>query len=352
MARCSDHGYAGSKMAVPGQRAEVPRGVTAPELSVVVPVYGCGDCVEALHAGLSASLSDLVVDFEIVFIDDRSPDQAWDLLKRLAERDPHVVSLRLSRNFGQHAAITAGLERSRGRWVVVMDCDLQDPPEEIHRLYAKALEGYDIVYAQRRRTGTSLFRRLASRVYFRAMNVFAGASYDYRAGPFSIISRQVVNEFLRLKDRSRQYLLILHWLGFNSTTVEYEQPGRHAGKSSYSLRRLMAQALDGMFFQTTVLLRLVVFVGFILSTLGLGLAVYFVIAKLTGSLLPGFTSLAVFTLTIGGFIIISTGITGLYVGRVFEQVRERPLFVVDMAVETDQNRSIMDLEQPRSPQDP
>jgi glycosyltransferase involved in cell wall biosynthesis len=326
-----------------GQAAGSERG-NAPELSVVVPVYGCRDCLEALHARLTAALDQITPDYELVFVDDRSPDRAWEVLEHLAERDPHVVSIRLSRNFGQHAAITAGLERSRGRWVVVMDCDLQDPPEEIHRLYAKALEGYDVVYAQRRRTGTSLFRRAASGMYFRAMNVFAGASYDYRAGPFSIISRQVVDEFLRFKDRSRQYLLILHWLGFNTTAVEYEQTGRHAGRSSYSFRRLIAQALDGLFFQTTVLLRWVVFLGFAFALAGLGLAAYYLIVKLTGGAAPGFTSLAVFTLTVGGFIIISTGITGLYIGRVFEQVRERPLFIVDTVVEAERRGSLAEVE--------
>jgi len=319
-------------MGVPGERAEAGSEGATPELSAVVPVYGCRDCLQVLHARLSAALEDLVDDYELVFVDDRSPDRAWEVLEELAEHDPHTVAIRLSRNFGQHAAITAGLEASRGDRVVVMDCDLQDPPEEIRRLYAKALEGYDVVYAQRRRTGTSLFRRAASKAYFRAMNVFAGASYDYRAGPFSIISRQVVNEFLRFKDRSRQYLLILHWLGFNSTAVEYEQPERHAGESAYSFRRLVAQALDGLFFQTTVLLRWVVLLGFAFALAGLGLAAYYLIAKLAGGAAPGFTSLAVFTLTVGGFIIISTGITGLYIGRVFEQVRERPLFVVDSVV--------------------
>jgi polyisoprenyl-phosphate glycosyltransferase len=319
-------------MGVPGERAEAGRDGAAPELSAVVPVYGCRDCLEALHARLTAALEDLTHHYELVFVDDRSPDRAWDALREFAERDPHTVAIRLSRNFGQHAAITAGLEASSGDRVVVMDCDLQDPPEEIKRLYAKSLEGYDVVYAQRRRTGTSLFRRAASRLYFRAMNVFAGASYDYRAGPFSIISRQVVEEFLRFKDRSRQYLLILHWLGFNTTSVEYEQPERHAGKSSYGVRRLLAQALDGLFFQTTVLLRWVVLLGFGFALAGLGLAAYYLVSKLTGGAAPGFTSLAVFTLTVGGFIIISTGITGLYIGRVFEQVRERPLFVVDSVV--------------------
>jgi polyisoprenyl-phosphate glycosyltransferase len=302
-----------------------------PELSAVVPVYGCRDCLEVLHARLTASLEEITPDFEIVFVDDRSPDKAWDLLSGLAERDPHTVAIRLSRNFGQHAAITAGLEAARGDWVVVLDCDLQDPPEEIRRLYAKALEGYDVVYAQRRRMGTSGFRRLGSRFYFKLMNIFAGASFE-EAGSFSIVSRRVVEEFLRFKDRHRHYLLMLQWLGFDTASIEYEQPARHTGKSSYGIRGLVAHALDGLFFQTTVLLRWIVFVGFALSVVGLGLAAYYLITKLTGNAAPGFTSLAVFTLTVGGFIIISTGVTGLYIGRVFEQVRERPLFVVDSIV--------------------
>ena len=297
----------------------------------MVPVYGCRDCLEVLHARLTAVLDELAQDFEIVFVDDRSPDKAWDVLSGLAERDPHTVAIRLSRNVGQHAAITAGLEAARGDWVVVLDCDLQDPPEDIRRLYAKALEGYDVVYAQRRRTGTSGFRRLGSRFYFKLMNVFAGAAFD-DAGSFSIVSRQVVEEFLRFKDRHRHYLLMLHWLGFDTASIEYEQSARHSGKSSYGVRGLVGHALDGLFFQTTVLLRWVVLLGFGLSALGLIFALYVVVAKLTGSLLPGFASLAIFTLIIGGFIIVSTGITGLYIGRVFEQVRERPLFVVDSVV--------------------
>jgi len=215
--------------------------------------------------------------------------------------------------------------------VVVLDCDLQDPPEDIKRLYAKALEGYDVVYAQRRRTGTTGFRRLGSRLYFKLMNVFAGAAFE-EAGSFSIVSRQVVEEFLRFKDRHRHYLLMLYWLGFDSASIEYEQPARHAGNSSYGVRGLVAHALDGLFFQTTVLLRWVVLLGFAFALAGLGIAAYYLIAKLSGGAAPGFTSLAVFTLTVGGFIIISTGITGLYIGRVFEQVRERPLFVVDSVV--------------------
>jgi glycosyltransferase involved in cell wall biosynthesis len=312
------------------------------QLSVVVPVYGCRGCVEPLHRRLVAVIEQMGVEAEIILVDDRSPDGSWELLEPMARRDPRTVAIRLSRNFGQHAAITAGLERARGERVVVMDCDLQDPPEEIPRLYAKALEGFEIVYARRKRTGTSPFRRATARLYFKLMNVFAKASFD-QAGSFSIISRQVVDEFLRFRDRDRHYILILHWLGFTNTTIDYEQSGRHEGSSSYGIRGLLSHALSGLFFQTTVLLRWIVYMGFALSAAGLLFAVYVIVVKLTGSAAPGFASLAVFTLTIGGFIIVSTGVTGLYIGRVFDQVRERPLFVIDIvAGEGDAREQVSD----------
>lgn len=299
------------------------------DLSVVIPVYGCAGSLEALHGRLTSTLSAMGVSYEIVFVDDRSPDEAWPHLERLATSDPHVRAIRLSRNFGQQAAVTAGLQSCRGNWAVIIDCDLQDPPETIPRLYEKALEGNQIVYGYQRREGASAFRRAASGLYFKVMNLFAGTSLDDRTGSLCLVSRQVIDEFLRFKDQRRHYMLVLNWLGFESAAVQYEHDERPVGASSYSFRALVGQALDGLFFQSTVLLRLVIYFGFILSFVGICFALYVLAAQATGSFLPGWASLAIFTLTIGGFIILSTGITGLYIGRVFEQVRERPLFVVE-----------------------
>jgi dolichol-phosphate mannosyltransferase len=308
------------------------------ELSVVVPVYGCETCLRELHRRLTESLAWTNGSYELVFVDDRGPDRSWPVLCELADADPHVRAFRLSRNFGQHAAITAGLSKSRGRWTVVMDCDLQDPPEEIGRLYAKATEGYDIVLARRLRKRSSAFRRLAGRLYFALMNFFTGTSIDAGHGSFSIISRKVVDAFLAFKDRDRHYLFVLYWLGFDRASIEYEQAERPAGKSSYTLGRLLTHALGGMFFQTTVLLRWVVYSGFMLALLGVGVAAYFAIARITGTAYPGWTSLVVLLLLIGGLIIISTGVTGLYIGRVFNEVRERPLFVFDQATDDERER--------------
>jgi glycosyltransferase involved in cell wall biosynthesis len=311
-----------------------PRLKPSVELSVVVPVYGCAGCLDELHRRLVASLRDVTDDYELVFVDDCAPDGAWAVLERLRVADPRVRGLRLSRNFGQHAAITAGLEASCGRWVVVMDCDLQDPPEAIGLLYETALQGgYEIVFGRRRARATAPWRALAARMYFRLLNLFTGSRIDGDYGSFSILSSKVVDAFLRVGDHDRHYLLILHWLGFAHTAVDYDHAPRPFGESSYSLGGLLRHAIDGVLFQTTTFLRWIVYLGFGVSAAGAAIAAYLVVAKVTGTAAPGWTSLAVFTLTIGGFIIVSTGTTGLYVGKVFDQVKQRPLYVVDRTLD-------------------
>jgi polyisoprenyl-phosphate glycosyltransferase len=309
------------------------------ELSVVVPVYACEQALPELHRRLTDSLDWTNGSYELVFVEDRGPDDSWRTLRKLAETDPHVRAFRLSRNFGQHAAITAGLAQSRGRWTVVMDCDLQDPPEEISRLYAKAAEGYEIVLARRSRKRLPFLRRLASSLYFALLNTFAKTSIDPGHGSFSIISRKVVDAYLTFKDRDRHYLFVLYWLGFDRASIEYVHAERASGQSAYTFRRLLGHALGGMFFQTTVLLRWVIYMGFALAFLGVGAAVYFVVARVNGNAYPGWTSLVVLLLLIGGLITISTGVTGLYIGRVFNEARERPLFVIDEALGWEDDRS-------------
>jgi polyisoprenyl-phosphate glycosyltransferase len=296
------------------------------ELSVVIPVYQCRECLRPLYRRVRSSVEQITDSFEIVFVDDRSPDRAWGLLNELADTDPAVKAVRLSRNFGQHAAITAGLSRSIGRWVVVMDCDLEEPPEAIPHLYSKALEGFDVVHGVRRRPAHSRLRTAGSRT-FRRLSSGSRARRDYAT--LSVVSRSVVDEFLKLKDIDREYLLILDWLGFEHAAVEFDQEPRPAGRSSYTLSRLVRVALDGMFFQTTVLLRWIVFLGFGVALAGVGLAAFDIYDHFTATSPPGYTSLAVLVLLLGGFIIVSVGVVGLYVGRIFDQVRERPLFVVE-----------------------
>jgi dolichol-phosphate mannosyltransferase len=299
------------------------------EISVVVPVYDCEDCLSALHARLTAALKGLVPSWEIVLVDDRSRDASWEKALALAATDEHVKAIRLSRNFGQHAAITAGLSESSGRWTVVMDCDLQDPPEAIADLYAQALEGHEIVFARRRVRRQSLPRRVANRVYFALRRALAGVALETEHSNLSMISAKARRAFLAVPDAHRNYLLILYWLGFDRTSIEFEHAERYAGKSSYGFGALVRVALDGLVFQTTALLRWIVYFGFGMAVSSVVLAAYFVYQYFSTATRPGFTSLAVLLLLIGGFIIISVGLTGLYLGKVFEQVKGRPLYVVD-----------------------
>jgi len=299
------------------------------ELSVVVPVYGCASCLEALHQRLVGTLEGLVRSCEIVLVDDCAPDGAWEVIRRLAQRDPRVRGIRLSRNFGQHAAITAGLAECTGERAVVMDCDLQDPPEVIPRLLERSRAGHDIVLARRKQKQHSILRRMAASFYFRLIGVLSGRRFDGEFGAFSLITRPVIDAYLRLHDRERHYLFILYWLGYDAAAIDYEHAPRHSGASSYSLRALFRHALAGLMFQTTMLLRWIIYLGFLVSTAGVLLAAYLLYISFVHTPPPGWTSLAVLVLVLGGFIIMSTGVTGLYIGKIFEQVQDRPLYVID-----------------------
>lgn len=309
------------------------------ELSVVVPVYGCADCLEALHQRLTPVLQACAASYEIVLVDDCAPDGAWRVIRQLAAQDSRVRGIRLSRNFGQHAAITAGLAECKGERAVVMDCDLQDPPEAIAKLVQHALAGHDIVLARRKRKKQSRFRQLAASLYFRALTAVSAHRFDGEYGAFSIISRPVIDAYLRFRDRDRHYLFILYWLGFDASAIEYDHAPRHSGASAYTLRALLRHAVNGFVFQTTTLLRWIVYLGFAVSASGALLAIYLLYVYVARTPPPGWTSLAVLILMIGGFILTSTGVTGLYIGRIFEQVKDRPLYIIDKRVNGEGGKS-------------
>ncbi|WP_176054642.1 glycosyltransferase family 2 protein [Paraburkholderia caribensis] len=300
-----------------------------PEISVVIPSYNCKGCLEELCARLDRVLAGLVSTFEIVIVDDRSPDNSWPLVEWLSERHSSVRGIRLSRNFGQHIAITAGIKGARGNYVVLMDCDLQDPPERIPDLYAKVKEGYDLVLARRVERAHSGFRVIAAKAYFGLLSKLTGESVDGSYGTFSILSRRVADGYLQFTERDRHFLFIIRWMGFNCGTIEYSHAERHAGKSSYNLRRLIRHAFDGMFFQTSVFLTWIVKAGIFCTAASFVSGIYFIYRYLVASALPGWTSLAVAVLFSTGLILASVGAVGMYVSRIFEAAKGRPLYLVD-----------------------
>jgi len=305
----------------------------SPKISIVVPVYGCAGCLDELCARLKRSLDSFTTRYEIILVDDRSPDNAWAAITKIQTDYPQVKGIRLSRNFGQHIAISAGLAAARGDYAVVMDGDLQDPPEKIPELYAKLKEGHDLVLARRSQRSHSFFRHAAARVYFRLMRLLTGENIDGSYGTFSLLSRKVIDGFLQFGERERHYLFILHWLGFKIGTIDYDHAKRSVGRSSYSLMRLLRHGADGLFFQATVLLRWIVALGLLFAVLGAMLAVYFVYGYFAHGSAEGWTSVVVLILICTGVLLFSMGVIGLYIGKIFDQAKERPLYVIDAVIE-------------------
>jgi dolichol-phosphate mannosyltransferase len=302
---------------------------SAPAISVVTPVYCCATCMRELCRRLGETLSKIADDYEIVLVDDASPDGAWAVMRELCATDARIKAIGLSRNFGQHYAIAAGLEHATGEWIVVMDCDLQDRPEEIAALYAKAREGNDIVFAEREVRSDGWFKRNASRAFIALLNWLSGANYDYRTANFGIYSRAVVDAVRSMGDRSRFFPVMVRWTGFRSTSIAVRHDARGEGESAYSLRKRLRLALDVILSSSDKPLRLVAALGIVVSLGAIGMTVYSLVRYLHGDVtVAGYTSLIASMWLIAGVMLFCMGIIGLYVGRVFESVKQRPAFIV------------------------
>jgi dolichol-phosphate mannosyltransferase len=277
---------------------------------------------------LTAALASVAETYEIVLVDDRGPKDQWPIISELMALYPHVRPIRMSRNYGQQIAITAGLAECRGDFAVVMDCDLQDPPEFIPELLKAGRAGYDIVYASRRQ-GDPRTRKFVNRLYFWLMSAVAGYRVDPDQGSFSLISRQVIDAYLRFGERERHYLFILRWLGFNSTTLAYERHDRKVGKSSYTFWTLITHALQGFFFQSTAPLQWILWLGLSSAGASVILGLFFVVNGILGRPPEGFTALIVIELLMGGIVLTCLGAVGLYIARIFDAIKNRPLYVID-----------------------
>lgn len=298
------------------------------DVSVIAPVYGCSSTVETLVSELVDELEALELSFEIVLVDDRSPDDVWAKVLRLGGNDSRVVGVRLSRNFGRDAAVTAGLEHARGAIAVMMDGDLQDPPSEVSHLLAAADE-VDIVLTRRIGSYEARHRRLLSSLYFRVCSLLSGERIDPRLGGFILMRRKAVDAYLKLEEVDRNVLFVVKWLGFESVVLDYERVERVEGETSFGLGRRLATAGKGLLFQTTRFLLLVVLAGFLVATLGGLLGLYVIFQALRQELVPGWASTMSVLLMMFGIVIFVQGIIGIYVGRIFEYSKARPLYFVD-----------------------
>ena len=298
-------------------------------ISVVIPVYRAEECLEELYRRLKDVLEPISRDFEILLVEDCGGDRSWQIIEDLARRDARVKGIQFSRNFGQHYGITAGLDHCDGDWVVVMDCDLQDRPEEIPRLYAKAREGFDVVLARRGKRADPALKRLSSWLFYRLFSWLAEVEYDGQSGNFCIVSRKVIASLRTMRERLRFFGGLLYWVGFPTAHVDVQHSERHAGKSTYTFAKLRRLALEIIIAHSDKPLRLSVRFGFVLSFCAFVYGVYiFLHALIYGSPVTGWASLIVSFYFLGGIIIALLGVIGIYLGKTFDETKKRPLYVI------------------------
>ena len=299
-------------------------------ISVVIPVYRAESCLEELYRRLKAALEPLTADFEIMLVEDCGGDRSWPLIVELAQRDPRVKGIQFSRNFGQHYGITAGLDRCNGDWVVVMDCDLQDRPEEIPRLYAKAQEGHEIVVARRGKRSDPLLKRFSSWLYYSVFSWLADMDYDPQAGNFRILSRKVINNYRNMRERSRFFGSLINWMGFPFTSIDVQHDERFAGDSSYTFGKLWQLGAETIIAYSDKPLRIAVRLGFFIATCAFLYGIYILFRALFhGSPVTGWSSLIVSIYFMGGVIVAILGILGIYLGKTYDETKCRPLYVIN-----------------------
>lgn len=302
-------------------------------ISVIVPVYRSPESLHELYERLNKTLSALVADWEILLIEDCGGDNSWEIVKELCAKDRRVRGVRFARNFGQHYGITAGMDLCTKDWAVVMDCDLQDRPEEIAKLYHKAQEGFDIVLAARQRRHQSLLQRFIVATFYRVFNFLTDGKYDARIGNFRIVSRKVIDNFKTFREQLRFFGALVQWMGFPAATVEVQHDPRPYGESSYNYYRLLALGFNTVIAYSDKPLRLCIGFGLVTMAFSFSMAAFILYRYLAfGSAVMGWSSLIVTICFFSGVIILILGLIGIYLGKVFEETKRRPLYIIDQRI--------------------
>jgi len=317
----------------------MPEGI---ELSIVIPVYNSAEIFPHLHRRLVETLTDVVSSFEIIAVVDGCTDESADVVEDSCKKDPRVKLVELSRNFGEEAAVTAGLRLASGEMVIVMDDDLEDPPEVIPEFIAKAQEGYEVVYGITKKRRVSAFRRFTYYSFYRLLNRLTKIRMPFDAGSYCLMKRSVVEELNSMPETNRYIRGMRAWLGFNQVGVEYERDERFAGKSGYNLAKYLRFALDGILSFSYKPLQYVSMLGFIISLVSFILGVRLIVLKLLGRVVdvPGWVSLMVAVLFIGGIQLVSIGVLGQYIARIYDEVKQRPKFVIKRLIGFDRGDSV------------
>lgn len=299
------------------------------QLSIISPVYKGEKMLEELVSRIEQAASRITPNYEILLVNDCSPDKSWEKIKELCHNNGKVKGVNLSRNFGQHYAITAGLVKSTGDWIVVLDCDLQDRPEEIPNLYQKAMEGYDTIFAQRVERHDSFLKKLSSMVYHSVFNFMTGFETDKTVANFGIFNRKVINAVLSMGDSIRSFPTMVRWVGFRQGYLPVEHAERGEGTSGYNLLKLFKLAGNTIINFSNRPLMLVLRMGFVIVVLSFMLALFYLISYFCGLIeADGFTTLVISIWLVGGLLMTVVGVVGLYICKIFDRVKGRPIFII------------------------
>jgi dolichol-phosphate mannosyltransferase len=298
--------------------------------SVVVPVHNEATNIPELYRRLKDAFSISSIEHEIIFVDDGSIDSSLKEIKQLSSNDGRIYFISFTRNFGHEAASTAGLEASRGECVVLMDADLQDPPELIPKFIELWREGYFLVYARRRRRhGESLFKRMSSRLFYRILSKLSDTKIPLDTGDFRLMDRAVVNDFLKCGEYNRFVRGLTSWVGYRQTSIEFDRPERFSGDTKYSVMKLLLLSLDVITSFSIIPLRVVSLSGLFISILSAALLAVILFQKLLlNMLVPGYAFLASGVLFLGGVQVFFLGVIGEYIGKIYRQVQQRPLYLI------------------------
>ena len=300
------------------------------KISVVSPVYRGEKMVSELVRRNVEALKTITEEYEIILVNDASPDESWREIVKECQKNPKVKGLNLSRNFGQHYAITAGLSYATGEWVVVMDCDLQDRPEEIPNLYAKAQDGYDSVLAQRVQRSHGWFKKLGSRTFYKVFSYLTETKQDASVANFGIYNRKVIEAVLSMGDAMRYFPTQVQWVGFKKAYLPIQHDERAEGESTYNLSRLFRLAFDTIISFSDKPMRLMVKLGMFVTLASFIVGIVFVVRYCMGLIeVMGYASLIISLWLLAGIIISLIGVVGIYLGKLFEKAKDRPTFIIN-----------------------
>lgn len=285
--------------------------------------------VHELVSRIKENVTTITLDYEIILVNDASPDHSWEEILKECSLDNRVKGINLSRNYGQHQAILAGLEYVKGDWTIVMDCDLQDRPEEIPALYSKAMEGYDLVVAQRAVKKYSFLKKLSSKSFYAVFKYLSGIDFDNKLSSFGIYNHKVIDSIRNLPERDRFFPIQVNLVGFKSAVLPIHHGERLEGDSSYTLSKLLKLAFGILISNTNKPLRIMVWMGFVMSLFSMLMAFYNVVAYFVGiNYIRGYTTTIFSIWLVGGLLMIQMGVMGIYLGKIFDQVKGRPLYLV------------------------